>query len=155
MLEVTFSLDVAYLIEDGLLMYIVKGLKLSLLFQVNVNVARSTFLFNAWNRAKKKKKKKKKKLRTAFIFRKDVFYAWRYILNEKKNWHVIDNNLSETICLFCFYALFSNIYCKTNFTTKNGSYLCNFYTKLCFQKCLLENIFFFFFFFFFAFLHWL
>ena len=145
MLEVTFSLDVAYLIEDGLLMYIVKGLKLSLLFQVNVNVARSTFLFNAWNRAKKQKKK----ATYCFHLSERRFLRLALYSEWKKNWHVIDNNLSETICLFCFYALFSNIYCKTNFTTKNGSYLCNFYTKLCFQKMFIRKHFFFFF----AFLH--
>ena len=33
---------------------------------------------------------------------------------------LINHILSETICLFCFCALFSNIYCKINFTTQNG-----------------------------------
>ena len=40
---------------------------------------------------------------------------------------LIDIILSETICLFCFCVLFSNIYPKIKFTAKNWSDLCNFY----------------------------
>ena len=47
---------------------------------------------------------------------------------------LIDNVLSETICLFCFSALFSNICRKINFMAKNGFDLCNFYGKLDFLK---------------------
>ena len=62
----------------------------------------------------------------------DIFQLVFY--SEWKNWLVIDNNLSRTIGLVCFCAMFSNIYCKINFTTKNGSCLCNFYNKLDFWK---------------------
>ena len=41
-----------------------------------------------------------------------------------------ENILSETICRFCFCAMFSNIYRKLNFMAKIGSDLCNFYSKL-------------------------
>ena len=51
-----------------------------------------------------------------------------------KDWFLFDNILSGTICLLCFSALFSNIFCKNNFTIKNGSDLCNFYSKLDFKK---------------------
>ena len=43
---------------------------------------------------------------------------------------MIDHILSETICLFCFCVLFSNMYRKIKFTTKNWSDLCNFYSKV-------------------------
>ena len=38
--------------------------------------------------------------------------------------------LSEIICLFCFWVLFSNIYPKIRFMTKNCPDLCNFYSKV-------------------------
>ena len=51
------------------------------------------------------------------ICRKDVFclafyFKWKYFVPN-------DHFLSETICLFCFCVLFSNIYPKIKFTTKN------------------------------------
>ena len=52
-------------------------------------------------------------------------------------------------CLFHFFALFSNIYCKIDFMAKNRSDLCNFSSKLDFwRKKNIKN-------YFFAFLHWL
>ena len=44
------------------------------------------------------------------ILWKDVFCL--AFCSEWKNLLVVDNNLSGTICLFCFRALFSNIYHK-------------------------------------------
>ena len=41
---------------------------------------------------------------------------------------MIDNILSQSVCHFFYCALFSNIY--INFMVKNGSDLCNFYSKL-------------------------
>ena len=64
------------------------------------------------------------------ISRKDVlclaFYLkWKYFV-------LIDYMLSETICLFCFCVLFSNMYPKIKFIAKNWSDLCNFYSKVIF-----------------------
>ena len=63
---------------------------------------------------------------------------------------VIDNILSENICRFCSYALFSNIYPKINFMAKIGSGLCSFNCKLDFLEMFYQNSFFFLFFFFFS-----
>ena len=55
-----------------------------------------------------------------YITGKDVFFLlginfkWKYFL-------LIDHILSETICLFCFCILFSNMYPKIKFTVKNWS----------------------------------
>ena len=55
-----------------------------------------------------------------------AFYLkWKYFV-------LIDNILSETICLFCFCVLFSNMYPKIKFIAKNWSDLCNFYSKVIF-----------------------
>ena len=43
---------------------------------------------------------------------------------------LIDPILSETICLFCFCGLFSNIYPQIKFKAKNWSDLHNFYSKV-------------------------
>ena len=45
---------------------------------------------------------------------------------------LIDYILSETICLFHFNVLFSNIYPKIKFAAKNRSDLCIFYSKVIF-----------------------
>ena len=68
------------------------------------------------------------------ISRKDVFclafyFEWKYFV-------LIDHIQSETICLFCFSVLLSNIYSKIKFTAKNWSDLCNFYSKVIFCFCL-------------------
>ena len=71
------------------------------------------------------------------ITRKDVFclafyYKWKYfVLN--------DHILSETICLFCFCILFSNMYPKIKFMAKNWSDLCNFYSKVIFWNFWLRK----------------
>ena len=59
------------------------------------------------------------------IFTMAFYSKWKYFV-------MIDHILSGTIKfgLFCFCTLFSNIYCKFNFTAKNGSDLHNFYRKL-------------------------
>ena len=72
------------------------------------------------------------------ILWKDVFCLAFY----SKWCFVLTNNISSgTICLFCFHALFINIYCKINFTDKNRSDLCSFYSKLDFWKNFIEVIF--------------
>ena len=43
-----------------------------------------------------------------------IFFAWCFILKEN-SFFLIDHVFSETVCLFYFYALFSNICCKINF----------------------------------------
>ena len=48
-----------------------------------------------------------------------TFFAWCFILNEN------DHILSGSIFLLCFCTLFSNIYCKINFTAENESDLFN------------------------------
>ena len=58
---------------------------------------------------------------------KDVFcltfyFKWKYFI-------LIDHILSETICLLCFCALFSNIYTKIKVTAKSLSDLCNVYSS--------------------------
>ena len=54
------------------------------------------------------------------------------ILFKMKVFVLIDNILSETICIFCFCVLFSNIYPKIRYTVKNQSDLCKFYSKVIF-----------------------
>ena len=73
------------------------------------------------------------------ITRKDIFclafyFKWKYFV-------LIDHILSETICLFCFCALFSNIYPKIKFMAKNWSDLCNFYSKVSFWNSCLRKYF--------------
>ena len=53
---------------------------------------------------------------------------------------MIDHFLSETICLFYFGVLFSNFYSKIEFTAKNWSDLCNFYSKVNFLDFLSKKI---------------
>ena len=48
---------------------------------------------------------------------KDFFI--RSFIPNGKQWFVIDNILSEPICRFCSWSLFSNIYRKINFIAKN------------------------------------
>ena len=73
------------------------------------------------------------------ISRKDVFclafyFEWKYFV-------LIDHIQSETICLFCFSVLLSNIYSKIKFTAKNWSDLCNFYSKVIFWSFCLRKYF--------------
>ena len=70
---------------------------------------------------------------------KDVFYLafylkWKYIV-------LIDYILSETICLFCFWVLFSNMYPKIKFIAKNWSDLCNFCSNVIFWNFCLSKYF--------------
>ena len=79
------------------------------------------------------------------ITRKDAFcftfyFEWKYFV-------LIDHILSETICLFCFCVLFSNMYPNINFRAKNWSDLCNLYNKVIFfffNFCLRDFFFLFF-----------
>ena len=57
-----------------------------------------------------------------------MFLVWHFLQNENID-DVCFTVLSGTIFLFCFSALFSNIYRKINFMAKNGSNLCNFHSK--------------------------
>ena len=67
-------------------------------------------------------------------------FAWRFILNENiLSWLT---TLLETICLFCFCVLFSNLYPKIKFTAKNLSDLCNYHSKKNFWIFLSKKIFF-------------
>ena len=61
------------------------------------------------------------------------------------NWKWTDHILSETICLFCFYVLFSNIYSKIKFTAQKWSDLWIFYSKVIFWIFCLRKYFLFFF----------
>ena len=77
------------------------------------------------------------------ISRKDVFclafyLKWKYFV-------LIDYTriLSETICLFCFCVLFSNMYPKIKFIAKKWSDLCNFYSKVIFWNFCLSKYFYF------------
>ena len=70
---------------------------------------------------------------------KDIFclvfyFEWKYFV-------LIDHIQSETICLFCFSVLLSNIYSKIKFTAKNWSDLCNFYSKVIFWSFCLRKYF--------------
>ena len=74
------------------------------------------------------------------ISRKDVFclafhLKWKYFV-------LIDYIVSETICLFCFCVLFSNMYPKIKFIAKTWSDLCNL-VKWFFGIFVLVNIFYF------------
>ena len=62
----------------------------------------------------------------AFCFRWKSFVLIHYIL-------------SETICLFCFCVLFSNIYTKIKFTAKSWSDLCNFFSEVIFLNFCLRK----------------
>ena len=73
------------------------------------------------------------------IIRKDVFrlafnFKWKYFV-------LIYPILSETICLFCFCILVSNIYPKIKFTAKNWPDLCNFNSKVIFWNFCLRKYF--------------
>ena len=64
-----------------------------------------------------------------------AFYLqWKYFV-------LIDYILSETICLFCFCVLFSNMYPKIKFIAKSWSDLCNFYGKVIFWNFCLSKYF--------------
>ena len=77
------------------------------------------------------------------------FFIYLFILN-KKYFVLLDQILSETICLSYFCFSFSNIYLNLKFTAKNWSDPCNFYSKVfCFVFCF---VLFFCFFVFFCFL---
>ena len=75
------------------------------------------------------------------ITRKDVFCLPFYF---KRRYFVLtDHILSETICLFGFCVLFSNMYPKIKFTAKNWSDLCNSYSKVIFFNFCLRKYFYF------------
>ena len=59
------------------------------------------------------------------VFCLAFYFKWKYFV-------LIDHILSETICLFCFCVLFSNVYPKIKFTAKNWSVLCSFDSKVIF-----------------------
>ena len=59
---------------------------------------------------------------------------WKYFV-------LIDHIFSETICLFCFCGLFSNIYPKIKITAKIWSDLCNFHRKVDFWNYWLRKYF--------------
>ena len=66
------------------------------------------------------------------VFCLAFYLTWKYFV-------LVDYILSETICLFCFCVLFSNMYPKIKFIAKSWSELCNFYTKVIFWHfCLSE-----------------
>ena len=71
---------------------------------------------------------------------KDVFCLAFYF--KWKSFVLTDHILSETICLFYFCVLFSNIYTKIKFTAKSWSDLCSFYTKVIFWNFCLRKYFF-------------
>ena len=66
-----------------------------------------------------------------------TFFAWRFILNENILFRMTIS--SETICLFCFCVLFSNMYPKIKFMAKHWADLCNFYSKVIFWIFLLRK----------------
>ena len=74
------------------------------------------------------------------ITRKGVFCLAFYF--KRKYFVLIDHIISETICLFCFCVLFSNIYPKIKFTAKIWSDQCNFYSKVIFWNFCLRKIYF-------------
>ena len=63
-----------------------------------------------------------------------VYFKRRYFV-------LTDHILSETICLFSFCVLFSNMYPKIKFTAKNWSDLHNFYSKVIFLNFCLRKYF--------------
>ena len=71
---------------------------------------------------------------------KDIFCLVFYF--KWKSFVLTDHILSETICLFYFCVLFSNIYTKIKFTAKSWSDLWNFYSKVIFLEILSKKIFF-------------
>ena len=71
------------------------------------------------------------------ISRKDVFCLAFYF--KRKYFVLNDHILSETICLFCFCILFSNIYTKIKVAAKSWSDLCNFYSKVIFWNFCLRK----------------
>ena len=72
----------------------------------------------------------------SFFFFFFFFFAWRF---KWKYFVPIDHILSETIYLFCFCVLFSNIYPKIKFTAKHWSDLCNLYRKVIFWNFWLRK----------------
>ena len=68
-----------------------------------------------------------------------TLFAWRFILNEIILFWLTISLISETICLFCFCVLFSNMNPKIKFTAKKWSDLCNFYSKVNFRNFYLRN----------------
>ena len=61
---------------------------------------------------------------------------WKYVA-------LIGHILSETICVFCFCALFLNMYPKIKSTTKIGlTYAISIVNRFCFLECLSEKLFF-------------
>ena len=62
------------------------------------------------------------------------YFKWKYFV-------LIDHILSETIRLFCFCVLFSNIFTKIKVTAKSWSDLCNFYSKVIFWNFCLRKYF--------------
>ena len=70
------------------------------------------------------------------VFCLAFYFKWIYFV-------LINHILSDTVCLFYFCVLFSNIYLK--FTHKNWSDLFNFYCKMIFFYFLFREIFFLFF----------
>ena len=77
---------------------------------------------------------------------KDVFFCLAFYFRWK-SFVLIDHIMSETICLFCFCVLFSNIYTKIKFTAKSWFDLCNFYSKVIFMNFCLRKCF--------TFLYWI
>ena len=65
----------------------------------------------------------------------------RFLLGILYYFVLIDHILSETICLFCFCVLFSNIYSKIKFTVINWSDLCHSYGKVFFWNFCLRKYF--------------
>ena len=64
-----------------------------------------------------------------------VFYfKWKYCV-------LTDHIISETIYIFCFCVLFSNIYPKIKFKVKSWSDLCNFYSKVILLNFCLRKFF--------------
>ena len=69
-----------------------------------------------------------------FFFGLAFYFNCRYFV-------LIYHILLETICLFCFCVLFSNMYPKIKFTAKNWSDLCKFYSKVIIWKFCLRKYF--------------
>ena len=67
-----------------------------------------------------------------------TFFAWHF--NTTICSVIISYALSEPF-VFSVSALSSNIYCKINFMTQNGSDLCNFYSKLKFGIFFYKKLF--------------
>ena len=86
--------------------------------------------------------------RTSYCNRK--LMSFRHLLERRfcltfyfkwKSFVLADHILSETICLFYFCVLFSNIYTKIKLTAKSWSDLCNFNSKGIFWNFYLRKYF--------------